>query len=373
MLVDGPGYRFDGNLCHLFQFLQSKKEEYGLCVYFLTCDKNLYFELSERYDDILYYPSFTTYIKMLRAQILVVDANGWGDAQRRFFLMGAKKIQIWHGNGMKAISQLDARKEQPNSFLRVWRSLNNVFNKYDLVVWPSKLQEITRGSAFNTKYTFINGQPRNDVMFSRAQPSNQLLTQYGGAKKIYVSHQQGFKILFYMPTWRRDQTDIPQSILMQSINWKEIAAFLESHRMLLVFKLHPSDTLDYGIPSHPNFIELDKRCDIYPLLSIVDLLITDYSSIYMDYLMLNRPLIFFPYDLKEYLANERDLLYDYDEITPGRKCINSTEIIEELSNIFVNGNDEYVEDRARVNRMFNEYQDGHSSERLYDYIKQNYF
>ncbi len=146
MLVDGPGNRFDGNLCHLFQFLQTRNDEFGVSVYFLTCDKNLYLKLCSKFDGILFYPSFATYLKMLRVQVLVVDANGWGSAQRRYFLIRAKKIQIWHGNGMKAIGQLDARREHPSGILRVWRVVNKVFNKYDLVVWPSKLETTLDGS-----------------------------------------------------------------------------------------------------------------------------------------------------------------------------------------------------------------------------------
>lgn len=49
------------------------------------------------------------------------------------------------------------------------------------------------------------------------------------------------------------------------------------------------------------------------------MLVTDYSSIYFDYLLLDKPIIFFNYDLEEYLNNSRDMYFNYDEFTPGRK------------------------------------------------------
>ena len=68
-----------------------------------------------------------------------------------------------------------------------------------------------------------------------------------------------------------------------------------------------------------NIMVINKDADPYVFLKLADVLITDYSSIYFDYLLLNRPIIFFAYDLKEYLKDSREMYFDYDEFTPGEK------------------------------------------------------
>ena len=72
--------------------------------------------------------------------------------------------------------------------------------------------------------------------------------------------------------------------------------------------------------------------DIYPFLTFTDFLITDYSSIYFDYLMLNREIIFIPYDFENYTKN-RELYFSYETITPGVKYSNFTDFISHLSSI----------------------------------------
>jgi len=65
-------------------------------------------------------------------------------------------------------------------------------------------------------------------------------------------------------------------------------------------------------------------------------LITDYSSVYFDYLLLNKPILFFVYDKKEYIQNQGDFMLDFDDSTPGIKVENVDDlengILESLTN-----------------------------------------
>jgi CDP-glycerol glycerophosphotransferase (TagB/SpsB family) len=108
--------------------------------------------------------------------------------------------------------------------------------------------------------------------------------------------------------------------------------------------------------------------DIYTIINNFDLLITDYSSIYIDFLLTKRPIIFAPFDLEEYTRNDRELYFNYNDVTPGPKCQNWDEVLVELKK-FISGEDDYKEERQIVNDRFKTFQDGNASERIVEYIQ----
>lgn len=74
--------------------------------------------------------------------------------------------------------------------------------------------------------------------------------------------------------------------------------------------------------------------DIQELLMDTDLLITDYSSTYIDYLLLDRPMVFYDFDYQDYLRTDREMYYDYDDVTPGYKAETFGQLLDELDLIF---------------------------------------
>ena len=106
--------------------------------------------------------------------------------------------------------------------------------------------------------------------------------------------------------------------------------------------------------------------DINLALKSVDVLITDYSGIYFDYLLLNKPIVFFPFDYDYYKNKDRGFYYDYfdEKITPGPKAKNWDEILVLLEDLF-NGNDNYITKRIEARKKFNKYNEGNNSERVF--------
>ena len=92
----------------------------------------------------------------------------------------------------------------------------------------------------------------------------------------------------------------------------------------------------YSIDNFNLLLDYDPQLDIYPLLKHTDMMITDYSSIYFDYLLLDKPIIFYPYDFEQYTKDDRNLLFDYESMTPGPHCQDQTSlektILQELEN-----------------------------------------
>ena len=123
---------------------------------------------------------------------------------------------------------------------------------------------------------------------------------------------------------------------------------------------------------YDNIIMYDNSKDIQPLLKLSDVLITDYSSVYVDYLLLDRPVIFFPYDYEKYIQKDRDLLFDYDWITPGPKCYSQDELQKTLSDCILGQKDDFVANREEIKNLAFKYKDGNASRRIWDYIKEKY-
>ena len=88
------------------------------------------------------------------------------------------------------------------------------------------------------------------------------------------------------------------------------------------------------------------------MLGMFDLLITDYSSIYIDYLLTDKPLMFLPYDRERYLDG-RGMNFEYDEVTPGPKPETMKDFIREIRSL-ISGEDSWKSERDRVNLKFNE-------------------
>lgn len=359
------GNTFDGNLKYFFNYLYSNKENFNIEPFFLVEDLELFNELKKEYKNIIFYPSIKTKYLMLKAKTIVVDGNEWPSSNKVFYLFNSLKVQVWHGNGMKTIG-LQKKNYNEKMLTKFKQKIFLKFPIYDVVIFPSEHQAKIRGDAFNKKDILINGQPRNDILFN-----NKKAVLYGSDHEMinYVTEMKNkeYKIVLYTPTWRI-VNKTSQNRLEENLNFDKIAEFCEANKIIFIIKLHPKDDLNYKYPKESVICEYNKRKDIYPLLPLVDVLITDYSSIYMDYILLDRPIIFFPYDYDNYINKERILKYDYNKITPGGKSYTTDELIEEIRNILVFNIDEFKFERAKVINTFNTFKDSKSSERLWKYI-----
>ena len=119
--------------------------------------------------------------------------------------------------------------------------------------------------------------------------------------------------------------------------------------------------------SHIQYMSHQKALDINRILYHIDVLITDYSSIFYDFLVLDRPVIFSPFDLEEYQRIDRELYENYTDAVPGPVCKNWNEVIIELEKYFSN-EDSYQTERKSVFNQFFKYSDKQNSERIINTI-----
>ena len=133
-----------------------------------------------------------------------------------------------------------------------------------------------------------------------------------------------------MPTWRDNGRNFIETA---GFDLSILNNILIKNNELFIFKLHSKTIINLEkIKNYSNIIVLNNSYDIYPILPFTDMLITDYSSIYTDYLLLKKDIVIFDFDKEEYMSKDRDLLLDFDKYTPGTRAHNFSELCSIISN-----------------------------------------
>lgn len=215
-----------------------------------------------------------------------------------------------------------------------------------------------------SKHIWVSGNPRNDYQISVAD--------FEGDKKIYLEMLQSCgekKIIYFVPTFRSKEDF---NFFSFRFDPGKLDDLLQKINAVMVFRFHPFDKAriekEFGGINSQNLI-FDKHFDVDPyyLLAKSELLITDYSSIFADFLIFDRPMIFANFDHEAYVA-ERSLYRNYDEITPGEKVGDWPSILNEIEKYFVDGEDLYKNERALLREQLFKYCDSKNCKRLVNEI-----
>jgi len=114
-------------------------------------------------------------------------------------------------------------------------------------------------------------------------------------------------------------------------------------------------------------MRLVNNVDTYELLARTHILIADYSSVYFDFLLTEKPIIFAPFDYENYIKNDREFYYDYDEVTPGPKCKDWDDVLDWIAK-FTKNPSLFLQERIAMKNRFHQYQDGQNCKRVYEKI-----
>ncbi len=317
------------------------------------------------------YPFPKAMWRMLRAGTLVYDAAATAGEGRIGFYTGARRIQLWHGTPLKEIElaqhrRRDALRPRPIVWLlSIHRAIVGRFVHHHLVICTSDF--LARGvfaQSFKSDAIVGLGYPRNDVILGGDDYDPELVDNGVDviARDTIVAHRaRGGRTILYAPTFRDSGTHPTDD---GSLDIDRLSDFARRHDLLVVLKLHPFLAARMSGLSAPNILQCSPISDIYPLLSLFDFLLTDYSSIYFDYLLLDRPIVFYPYDMDTYRAG-RELLFDYDAMTPGPRATDFDELLKVLEST-VTGPDTFAEARKKVTDLVHDHRDGRSMARLWE-------
>lgn len=251
-------------------------------------------------------------------------------------------INLWHGVPLKKIALLDPNLQKA---ARIY--FKKIFSEnYTCILTTSHelIPLMARSFAVSEDKIKVWGQPRNDGLFQR-NDCREILGQ------LFPDLPEYTKTVLYAPTFR-DYGQV-QLFPFKDFDQKQLEAFLDEKNMLLFIRTHVAEQCSAApyLGKRIRFLGNEQAEDVTGILNIFDCLITDYSSIYIDYLLTDKPMIFLPYDRQQYLDG-RGMNFDYDDVTPGPKPETFNDFLDALSP----KEDFWKSERTRVNRLFNEIQ-----------------
>lgn len=332
---------FSGNMKYLFLELANKYDKN--CVWLTQYD-----EIEKLLSDHGYKTSKTDSLKarlcLLRAKYAVTDVDF--DNKQWGYLSSAKSIQLWHGYPLKELPEEERGK------------LNERIQVFDYACINNRVEETELRTHKNIDKVYYTGYPRNDLVFREIQGAEIGVNPV--TQEILKRIPREETVIGYFPTWRENGDVNP-------INPNIFNMFLEEHDAHCIIKPHRytapfvDDSKFERIHVHP------PTGDIYPIFKDIDVLITDYSSIYFDYMLLDKPVAFYPYDYEEYIKN-RGLNLNYDRMTPGPKSYEFDQLLNNLSDLI--SNDRYCQERQNIlDEVFVDYE-GEAISNIYNNILQ---
>lgn len=364
------GYFLD-NVKYFFLYLDEIEKHPDF--YFITANKKTYAELSEHYDNILYYPSVKAFLKIFRSKVYIADSAWWMDNCRLHLSWNAKIVQLWHGIGFKKLHRSNKFFiDETCSWRR--RFMLHFIGKlptYDSFVSTSPFftDHFFRPS-FLSEHFIETGYPRNDVIVNPDKYKfSYLNSDTTTINKIIEMRKNGLRSVLYAPTLRDTGGEgISDGILdLENLN-----QFALKNDLVFVFKLHPLPQYQTISDHFERIIWYDNVKDVYPFLPYVDAMISDYSSIYLDYILLNRPILFLLYDREKYETKDRELHSFFDDFIVGPVAVNQNQLEENLLNTF-KSNDQFKQKREEIIKKSYRYIDDKGAERVYEFIQEKYF
>ena len=351
------GEKYLDNPKYIYQELL--KNSYGVQPYWIVKDKALLRRLETLDYPVLNAKSLKGVWLQIRAEVVVFTHSVRSEFVPCFIAPQTKRVQTWHGVPIKKIGFDSQDPKQQDADKKIRFFLPFLREDYDLVTAVSAEDKKIYHSAFRTpvEKIRITGYPRNDEIF-RGSKSNKKLK--GDNLKI-----------IYMPTLRGGMNDEFNLLSNSHFDFVSIDEHLNAIGASLFIKLHPVQVFtqkdEEFIKSSRNIKALLNDDDIYESLGNYDVLITDYSGIFFDFLISGKPIIMAPIDYDNYVKHDRAVYYEYLSICPTPPCNNWDEIIKSIELLTHNRNipDRYYE----IQKKFHKYNDDKSSERVIEEIK----
>ena len=274
-------------------------------------------------------------------------------------------LETWHGTPLKKLAlDMDRMDMGGSTDIENYHEQFRVTCKdWDYLVSQNKFStDIFRSCfAFKDRPILQIGYPRNDILINDNSPAK--IREY--KEKLGLPLDK--KIILYAPTWRDNEYSEKGKYKFASKLDFDKAKEKLSDEYIFIVKYHylVSDKIDWT-PYKGFVYTFDETKDIAWLYLVSDMLITDYSSVMFDYSILNRPMLFFAYDLEDYKENLRGFYFDFVNDIPGPISRDTDQLIKDIKEY---NEDSWKEKYKNYHDKFNGIDDGHASQKVIDVIK----
>lgn len=296
--------------------------------------------------------SLRYFYEICTSKIVISNArtDGWFVKRK-----GQYYIQTWHGGlGLKQIEK-DAEDTLHPQYVEIAKRDSK---KCDLLLSGCQFgTTVFKRSFWYDGEIFEHGTPRNDVFF---QNNNLIKGEILNTLKI----PDDYKVVMYAPTFRKHN-----NYDVYNLNYQAVLETLKDNsdeKWIILVRLHPnisykSSQLVYG----EHVINVSSYEDVQELLSVTDVLITDYSSLVFDFALTQRPCFLYVPDLVDYMSQDRKLYFDISEL-PFTNAVSHNVLLNQIQNF------DSKEYRAKLLRFLNKigsFEDGKACEHVLNRIE----
>ncbi|WP_377136828.1 CDP-glycerol glycerophosphotransferase family protein [Rubritalea spongiae] len=262
-------------------------------------------------------------------------------------------VNVWHGMPFKAIGLLAGEEGKDSSY---FCSTSPLFRDV-----------LARSFGVREECGWMSGIPRNDFLFESKE---------GIWEAMGLEREKYKKVFFWLPTYRtstmgnliEDGVEAGNVFNMVGFPSTAFARFLEKEKCLCIIKPHPlAPRNEEEFPENIMVIDEEwmwqRGVLLYQILSEVDFLVSDISSVMVDFALLDRPMFVCFEDSEEYKAKRKMVFEPIEDWLPG-EIVHGYEGLREAISSCVAGEDSSQEKRRKLCKQFHSYQDGRSTERV---------
>jgi len=273
-----------------------------------------------------------------------------------------KLIFLSHGQSVKN-SRLTVKEGLSESFKKdIIKTGSQVYRAITSSHWMAEIQHKSQG--LDPGRYMITGFPRNDWMLDLPPFYKEAWQSFTGAEKFS-------KVILYAPTWRM-HGEPTRLFPFDDLDVATLALFLDENKILLLLRPHIQElkaeinkATVAALLKATDKVRLatnDSFTDANALLPFTDMLLSDYSSIYHDYMLLDRPMAFIPYDYDKF-ERENGFKYPYKKNLPGHEVRTQKGLIEVMKAL-LQGKDLHAAQRDKLKGMVYAHSEGSACERV---------
>ena len=245
---------------------------------------------------------------------------------------GQKYVQCWHGTPFKKIGcDIEAAGNATSTLQEIYDEYTNEAEKISLMLSPSPFCTEKLVSAFNLKKL-----GKENIIIEKGYPRNTALFTFTDEKVKSIKSQlnipEGKKVILYCPTFRDNQFSGDGYNLRLSLDFEKLRKNCGDDFVIL-FRAHYFIADKFDFEKFSGYVyNVSEHDDINDLYIISDILITDYSSVFFDFANLKRPMLFYLYDVSEYMTKMRDFYFG-TAMLPGFTAHTHTKLESCLCNV----------------------------------------